>query len=73
MNSLAKLDDDYDESLRTKKDQKWKLRMFKREDENYEDEEDDLTMDKRGEPWKMRMFKKSHPWTIKMYKGIQSI
>ena len=65
--TLASLDDDYDESLRVKKDEKWKLRMFKR-DENYEEDEDDIFMDKRSQPWKMRMFKKSKPWSLKIYK-----
>ena len=74
LDSLA-VYDDYDESNRVKKDEKWKLRMFKREEENYEDEDEDeaMLMNKRGQPWKMRMFKKSHPWAVKMYKeGCQS-
>ena len=67
--TLARLDDDYDESLRVKKDEKWKLRMFKRDDENYEDQDqDEILLDKKSQPWKMRMFKKSHPWSMKMYK-----
>ena len=66
--TLARLDDDYDESLRVKKDEKWKMRMFKRDDENYEEDQDETFMDKRSQPWKMRMFKKSHPWSMKMYK-----
>ena len=82
--TLARLEDDYDESLRVKKDEKWKLRMFKREDENYEeDQEDQILLDKRSQPWKMRMFKKMYkryplyyrselakksPWKMRMFK-----